>query len=493
MTPPEQLKELRKCARSAAYFIIHFVRIEMQVGGGPLRAEQQRTEWRPFAMWPQQLALLQAVATSPKVAVLKARQLGITWLVLAYALWLMLFRRGSTVMLFSRSDVEAKELLRRLRQMHAHLPEWMQATTGAPDNDHEFTFVNQDSRAKSFPTTKHSGRSFTATLVVIDEADFIQYLSQLLNAAEPAAEAGGQLVLISTSDKEKPNSPFKQIWKAGHAGKNGYAAAFLPWSARPSRTSAWHSEKRAAAVETARLDDFLQEYPATPEEALAGRQGSKRYALAWLQLCKELLPLWEQSERPALPGLKVYVPPAPGRQYVIGADTSEGDLTSDESAATVLDAVTYEEVALLAGRFEPAVFATYLDRLGRWYHHARIAVERNNHGHTVLLRLGDLRYPRLYRSPFDRKLGWLTDKRGKAIMTNHAADIFSGGMCRIRSEATLIQLNDIEAATLAAAEGNHDDLAMSYILALAALQWPSFELPTTHIPAAMSLPATTVR
>ena len=33
MTPPEQLKELRKCARSAAYFIIHFVRIEMQVGG----------------------------------------------------------------------------------------------------------------------------------------------------------------------------------------------------------------------------------------------------------------------------------------------------------------------------------------------------------------------------------------------------------------------------------------------------------------------------
>ena len=229
MTQTEQLKELRKCARSAAYFVTQFVRIEMQVR----HADQQRTEWRPFAMWPEQLALLRTVAGSPKVAVLKARQLGITWLVLAYALWLMLFRRGSTVMLFSRSDVEAKELLRRLRQMHWHLPEWMQAQTGAPDNDHELTFTRQDSRAKSFPTTKHSGRSFTATLVVIDEADFIQYLSQLLNAAEPAAEAGGQLVLISTSDKEKPNSPFKQIWKAGQAGKNRYAAAFLPWSARP--------------------------------------------------------------------------------------------------------------------------------------------------------------------------------------------------------------------------------------------------------------------
>jgi len=65
----------------------------------------------------------------------------------------------------------------------------------------------------------------------------------------------------------------------------------------------------------------------------------------------------EGAGAPPVPNLTVFAVPVPGRKYVIGADPAEGNPTSDDSAATVLDVETGEEVATLAGKFELALFA----------------------------------------------------------------------------------------------------------------------------------------
>jgi hypothetical protein len=82
--------------------------------------------------------------------------------------------------------------------------------------------------------------------------------------------------------------------------------------------------------------------------------------------------------------LTVWKTPLPGRRYVIGVDPAEGNPNSDESAAVVLDAEHWGQVALLAGRVEPGRFAGYVAELGVWYQAADVLVERNNHGHLVL-------------------------------------------------------------------------------------------------------------
>ena len=97
-----------------------------------------------------------AVARGPggvsKLVVLKARQLGISWLSLAYALWLMLFRAPSTVLLFSLREAEAKELLWRLRGMYDRLPPWMQAERVMLANETRWVLSN-GSRALAFSQT----------------------------------------------------------------------------------------------------------------------------------------------------------------------------------------------------------------------------------------------------------------------------------------------------------------------------------------------------
>src|SRR5262249_30152870 len=162
------------------------------------------------------------------------------------------------------------------------------------------------------------------------------------------------------------------------------------------------------------LEDLYEQYPGSDIEALAPRVADKRLAFAWLQQCYvERLPLQELPlGAPAIPNLEVYALPQPGQSYVIGADPAEGHPTSDDSALTVLHKGTGEEVAALAGKFQPAVLGAHANALGLWYNRAAVLVERNNHGHAVLLWLQD--HGELWSIPgYDGKPGWYSNSKGK--------------------------------------------------------------------------------
>ncbi len=128
--------------------------------------------------------------------------------------------------------------------------------------------------------------------------------------------------------------------------------------------------------------------------------------------------------------------PQSNRLYVIGADPAEGNPQSDESAACVLDAITGDQVAVWAGRFEPATFAAGLAALAEWYGRQGAAVgvlvERNNHGHAVLLALREAGAGGVLRG-LDGQPGWLTTAKNKALAVDAAADLLrdgaAGGRC----------------------------------------------------------------
>jgi hypothetical protein len=145
--------EVFKCRKSFAYFCFTYCQIMSDRGQGG--------DWVPFRLWPEQRRLAGLLQDNRLVVVLKARQLGLTWLVLAFALWLLLFHPIATVLLFSRRDDEATDLLAvRLRGMYDRLPAFLKASRFTADNDHEWALAS-GSRALAFPTT--AGDSYTAT------------------------------------------------------------------------------------------------------------------------------------------------------------------------------------------------------------------------------------------------------------------------------------------------------------------------------------------
>jgi hypothetical protein len=453
-----QRREWIRCMISPAYFIDLHCTIEDKVKRG----------WVAFRLWLAQYHTLCKVMSNHQVIILKARQLGLTSLMTCYALWKMIFRPGCGILLFSRRHDEATELLDRIRGVHNRLPGFLQQVV-TTDNARELSFGDQDSWAKAFSTTRHSGRSYTATLAIIDEADFIPLLKQLLNAVKPTIDAGGKLIMLSTIDKENRNSEFKRIWNQAIKGLNNYIPIFLPWTARPDRDEKWYQKQKEDYEE----DDLYQEYPASPEEALSPRKSSKRFDPKWIAKCRS----GREKEHTIIPipGFTIFQPPQRGRRYLLAADPAEGNPSSDPSAGSVLDCESWEQVATIHGRFEPDIFANYLVQIAKHYNGAKICWERNNHGHAVEIAIRYQNYSNIYISPFDKKPGWLSNAKNKVLAVDYCAQILREGSCRLNDEVTIEELAMFEASNLRAPEGENDDMAMTIIIGLAALRWKSFE------------------
>jgi hypothetical protein len=273
------------------------------------------------------------------------------------------------------------------------------------------------------------------------------------------------MVLLSRTDKTQPESEFKRIYREAKAGRSPWTPVFLPWHVRPARNAAWYEEQKADILaRTTALDDLHEQYPATDTEALAPRSLDKRIPATWLEACYSEIPGIEDPKAPAIPGLVIYRSPERLRQYAVGIDPAEGNPTSDESALTVLDVLSGEECAALSARLQPSVIADYAARVASYYNNAGLMVERNNHGHAVLMWLEE--HSNLIRlNGHDDRPGWLSSKLGKALLYNDLADCFKDKSTALHSFATYMQLASIEGATLLAPEGLRDDRADSYALA----------------------------
>ena len=467
--------EWLKCSQDPAYFLDTFC----WIFNATLRS------WVQFSLWPAQIEVADALLSGQHLIVLKARQLGLTWLCLGYALWLMLFRPSAVILLFSKREDEAQELMLRLQGMYRYLPAWMQCRSVMKENQSEFRLSN-GSVALCFPTT--GGRSYTGTFVLADEADFIPELSGFLNAVKPTVDAGGQLALISTSDKSQPNSTFKRLFRAGWRRMNEYRAVFLSWRARPDRTEEWYTAiKRDMYEQDGSDDNVQQEYPNTPEDALSARSLDKRIPPLFLErVANEAtgLPLdfWPVNV-PLVDGLSIFRLPTAAGLYVVGCDPAEGNPTSDESALTVIDAYTGEQMAVCAGRYQPDVLAQKADQIGTFYNRADIMPERNNHGHSVILWLREHSGLRVLNGP-DGKPGWLSHAKGKALLYDAVTVACRDQGLIVYDGETIRQLGALEGSTLRAPKGDNDDRADSLALALAGAQSPAMGAT----PSTVSLP-----
>lgn len=455
--PTEQAAEWATCAESPIYFIAAYCWV--------FNATEEA--WIPFDPWPAQAWALTQIRQHRQVVILKARQLGFTWVCLAYALWQMLFRPVATIGLFSRTETDAGDLLdTRLKGMYDRLPAFLRCRGVLTSNMSRWELSN-GSVALAFPTT--GGRSYTFSFLLADEADFQENLPSFMRAVKPTIDAGGAMVLLSTSDKGNPGSLFKQIYRAAKARLNEWLPLFLPWHARPGRTADWYvAQKRDVLANTGALDDLHQEYPTTDTEALAPRSLDKRIPAIWIEQCYAEETGGLPDDAPPLPGLIVYRPPQPGRRYAVGVDPAEGNPTSDDSALTVLNVETGEECAVLSGKHQPSVIAGHADAIGKYFNNAGLMVERNNHGHAVLLWLEE--HSKLRRlDGHDDKAGWLSSQTGKTLLYDKLTDYFRENAKEkarlLHSFATYVQLASIEGNTLRAPEGEHDDRADSYALA----------------------------
>lgn len=199
--------------------------------------------------------------------VVKARQLGVSWLLAAYALWTAMYRDGATVLELSQGQAEAYELLGKSRDIWDHLDLSVRVPLET-DSAGELGFVG-GGRILALPATQRAGRSYTATLVIADEAAFHPWAQQNYVAYKPTLDGGGQLLMVSTA--KGAAGFFHDMYWASERGETPYRARFIPWHARPGRDAAWLERERSSFKGLP--GEFAQEYPATAAEAFVAHSG----------------------------------------------------------------------------------------------------------------------------------------------------------------------------------------------------------------------------
>ena len=400
----------------------------------------------PFTLWPKQKEALETIRTNRLTIILKARQLGLTWLVLAYALWCMLFRPGFLVVAISRKeDPEAKELIRRLVFILKRLPPWMAREKGTEPKGYKGAVWealslqvtihhpdNEPSMFRSLSAAPDSGRSFTANLIILDEWAFQQWAEEIWRAGFPVVNrpTGGQVIGLSTGQR---GTLFEQIWRGAVRGENGFAHIFLPWWSDPRRDQAWYE-----ATKKAMKDTYMIEYPASPEEAFMAVDKpffdvnilAELQEQTWQGLKGNITE--SGFEKHSHGYLEIWDVPQPGHRYVVGADVAEGLEHGDYSCAVVIDRDTGRQVAEWWGHIDPDLFGEQCVYLATWYNEAWLGIEVNNHGLTANKAAARKNYRRLFLretkldhmdydiEPTD-KLGWRTDTVTRPIMCDDLA------------------------------------------------------------------------
>jgi len=456
-------QEYINCGNDPSYFIKKYCVIQH-----PIRGKI------PFDLYDFQVNTLKELLGHKYNIILKARQLGISTLTAAYSLWLMTFRNDKNILVLATKQDTAKNLVTKIRVMHSNLPNWLKQKC-IEDNKLSLRYSN-GSQVKAVSSSEDSGRSEALSLLVLDEAAFIDKIDTIWAAAQQTLSTGGQCIALST-----PNGVgnwFHRTWIDAEEGVNSFHTIKLHWSLHPERDKRYRTEQDkllGPSLAAQECDcDFLtsgqmvvdgvilQEYRDTQCKDPMLKQGID--SNVWI---------WEQPD---------YT-----KNYIMSADVSRGD-GSDYSAFHILELESMAQVAEYRGKIGTKDFGNLCVNTATEYNDALLVVENNNIGWAAIQQIIDRDYQNLFYTSKDLqyvdvehqltnkyriqdrnlKPGFSMTMKTRPLVIAKLEEYFREKAVIVRSNRLIDELfvfiynnNKAQAMT-----GYNDDLVMSYGIAL---------------------------
>lgn len=462
-----------------------------------------------------------------RVIVLKARQLGLSTLTEACAYSMAFIMENYRSLIVAHEAEASRNLLKMTKRYNQYAP-WAEYYTLKHDSRNDLEWEPTGSSIKVATAGKKGeagvGRSSTIHFLHASEVGFWQDAESVWNSlSQSIPRTRGTFVCLESTANGTGNF-FHRMWEQAVAGENEYIPLFFPWW-RHYEYTADHAllpvyplgilddaEKELQALLRANgtedelaqrviwrrwaiknlcnsnILQFMQEYPATPEEAFIA-SGLNVFPQDKLKLCFERKPgvngyIFRNGEEmtyhadPHGP-LKMFLRPSPDAAYVIGGDptrTTRGDF----ACAQVLNRHTMEQVAVWRGKTTPGTFAEELYKLGRYYNDALIVPEIEGPGHMTVGQLLGMNYPRIFRrTKVDRTrdgnnvptYGWSTTAHNKELAIGWLLQHVVGSDLIIHDHHTFMEMRDYVTAERggygpADEKHGHDDTVMAMAIAL---------------------------
>jgi len=392
----------------------------------------------------------------------------------AFLLWYGIFNFDKTVLIASRANDHAMEMIERIRFAYEHLPFWLKP--GVRDdgwNKHTLGFDN-GTRIMSTATAGNSGRGYSISLLYLDEFAFVapNIQDEFWTSISPTLATGGKCVMTSTPNGDM--DIYSKIWRGANipdsdpnskCGHNGFRAIRVYWDEPPGRGEVFKEKEIAKIGER----QWMQEYECVflSSDALLI---NSLYLANQTPIMEKIRPLKVIND------VVFYKEPNNNGTYLVGVDPATGS-GEDYSVITVFEFPALRQIAeyrsnTMSTNELYGVLKNLLNFLEKMHNLVYFSVENNGVGEGVIsLYEADEKPPNTSEFISEEgkgKRGLTTTNKNKMKACVNLKEMYERGSLSILSPILFAELKGFirSKGSYAAQAGSTDDCISAAIIVM---------------------------
>ena len=504
----ELLIEYTKCASDPSYTIESYFET----------FDKTQEGFVPFKLFDKQKLLISNYEANRFNLVLKYRQAGISTVTAAYAAVKTAFALSDNperVLILANKQETAVEFLNKITGFIKQLPDWSSVSFDKSSQKH--VKLSNGSELKAVATSTDALRGYTPTIMILDEAAFIEGGQALWSACLAAIGTGGKAFLIST-----PNGLdeiYYEAYEGAISSTNKFKITHLRWWQDPRFNKDLRMIKTNDMItwiekpENEKTEHIIEGANTLHFDAILKliEEGYKPHSTWYENMCRDMnlnrrminqelecafigsgdnviegQVLRKQEEinvqQPVFKDREwdnnvwVWQMPQKGHRYILALDVSRGD-SEDATGLCIIDYDTFEQVLEYHGKVPPDMAAQIVDHYGRMYNALSTFDITGGMGIAATNKLKEMGYPKnlmhydntnddsmFYMPPADATPGinFASRNRRSQIIAALEEAVARGGF-KIRSERLIAELKKFiyKNGRPDHMKGSHDDLIMA--------------------------------
>jgi len=406
----------------------------------------------PLELFDDQIQLLKDYEMYNENITRKYRQAGVTTVTAAWLskrLQLAKPEQPDRVLIIANKRDTAIEMANKVRHFLEQWPEWLNVGF-SPDKNSESRFrLNNGCEVKAVATSPDALRGFSPTILVFDEAAFIDAGEDFWAASMASLSTGGKVILVSTPNGYDPI--YYGVYEQAQRGLNDFHITDLRWFKDPRYTKDLRWVKCNDIVHyMLNRDQYNDDEVVMTEYDISNynvylEQGYKPFS-SWFEsmskkfkydrrkIAQELEcdflgsgdgvisndvqqdiaknQIREPKEKYMQATMWQWKEPIQGHRYIMGVDVSRGD-SEDFSAINIIDFDDREQVLEYVGKIEPDNLADIAYKWGILYNSFIVIDITGGMGIATSRKLQEMNYKHLYIDGVNTQNVW--DYNRKAL------------------------------------------------------------------------------
>ncbi len=503
--------EYAKCMKSTPYALKTYLQTY----------DNTVSKYVPLELFPDQISLVEDYENYNENIALKYRQAGVSTVTAAWSSKKLVFAKKNSpekVLIIANKLDTAVEVANKIRGFTDQWPSWVGVGFSAEKNSQRHFKLTNGCEVKAVATSKDALRGYTPTILIFDEAAYIEADSDFWAACMASLSTGGKVIVVSTPNGY--DAIYYEIYDQALKGMNEFKVSEMVW---------WKDPRYAKDLSLVNVKDIIHyylnrnEYPNVEiieynnkeknfdEIRQLISQGYKPNSSWYESMVKKLkydkrkvnqelecaflgsgdnvfntdmledLRVNMVKEPPTKMmggGLWIWKEPEIGKKYIMGVDVSRGD-SEDFSTFQIVDFDTREQVAEYVGKLPPDTLAEICYKWGNMYNAFIVVDITGGMGVTTSLRLRELGYRNVYVDGVDVSNKWQYDPKAtekipginfnaKRVQIIATFEEYLRHGFRINSSRLLNEMNTFIYMNGRPdhQKGQHDDLIMSVAMAL---------------------------